>query len=60
MGRVTVAAKVENLADLFAVDQGRLAPEQVRSVEVEDALVDSGAAQLSMPKTMLRCWRRLA
>ncbi len=53
MGRVTVAAKVENLGDLIAVDQGRLAPEEVRSVEIADALVDSGATQLSIPKSML-------
>lgn len=53
MGRVTVAARVENLADLFGVDQGRLAHGDVRTVEIADALVDSGASQLSMPKAML-------
>ena len=53
MGRVTVAARIENLADLFNVDQGIITAEAVRSVEVADALVDSGASQLSMPAPML-------
>ena len=53
MGKVTVAVRIENVVDAFNASQGALAPEQVRSVEVEDAVVDSGATQLSMPKTML-------
>ena len=53
MGKVTVAARVENLEDLFAANRGRLAPEAIRHVEIADAVVDSGATQLSMPMTML-------
>ena len=53
MGRVTVVARIENFEDLFAAKRGRLPTEEVRSVEVADALVDSGASQLSMPRTML-------
>ena len=53
MGRVTVAARVENIGDLFNVDGGRLAPEAVRAVEVADALVDTGATGLSMPRSLL-------
>jgi predicted aspartyl protease len=53
MGKVVVAARIENLSDLFAVDKGLLRPEQVRGVEVADALVDTGASGLSMPKRLI-------
>src|SRR5690606_13870222 len=35
--------------DLYEVQQGRMTAEDVRSVEVEDALVDTGASLLSLP-----------
>jgi predicted aspartyl protease len=53
MGKITVAARVENVGDLLAVDQGQLAPGAVRAVEVPDALVDTGATGLSMPRSLL-------
>jgi len=53
MGKVQVAAKIENLEDLFKADAGTLAPERVRSIEVPDALVDTGAVMLSLPKRMV-------
>jgi hypothetical protein len=53
MGKVTVAAKVENVGDLLDVDQGRRAPAEVRAVDVADALVDTGATGLSMPRSLL-------
>ncbi len=53
MGKVLVAAKIENLSDLFAADQGHLAPGDVRTVEVDDALVNTGATGLSMPRALL-------
>ena len=53
MGRVLVTARIENVGDLLAVDQGRLAPGEVRAVEVADALVDTGATGLSMPQSLL-------
>ncbi len=53
MGKVTVAARVENVGDLLAVNQGRLSPGEVRAVEVADALVDTGATGLSMPRSLL-------
>ena len=53
MGKVLVTAKIENLHDLFKVQQGILKPEEVRSVEVTDALVDTGATTLSMPKRLI-------
>jgi predicted aspartyl protease len=53
MGKVLVTAKIENLEDLFAVNKGLLQPEQVRSLEVTDALVDTGATTLSLPKRLI-------
>src|SRR3954447_9331453 len=38
MGKVLVTATLENLDDLFSVRKGLLADEQVRRVEVNDAL----------------------
>jgi predicted aspartyl protease len=54
MGRVLVTARIENLGDLFNVDQGIKRPEDVRFVEVTDALVDTGATMLSMPGRLIR------
>ncbi len=50
MGKVLVPATIENLDDLFAVEKGLLPDGGVRRVEVEDALVDTGATGLLMPK----------
>ena len=54
MGKVLVAAKIENLADLLEVRQGRLSADQVRSVNVADALVDTGATMLSLPARLIQ------
>ncbi len=53
MGKVIVTAKIQNLEDLFSVRRGALSPEQVRSIEVTDALVDTGATSLSMPRRLI-------
>lgn len=53
MGRVLVAAKIENLNDLFLVSQGLKLPQDVRTVEVPDALVDTGATYLSLPQRFI-------
>lgn len=53
MGKVLVTAKIENWHDVFDVEAGRLATDQVRSLEVADALVDTGATMLSMPKRLI-------
>jgi predicted aspartyl protease len=53
MGRVLVHALIENIGDLIEVERGRLVKENVRAIEVPDALVDNGAWGLSIPKTML-------
>jgi clan AA aspartic protease len=54
MGRVVVPAKIESMEDLDAVAQGRLPRENVRTVEVQDALVDTGATYLSVPRRLIR------
>ena len=53
MGKVIVTAKIENLEDVFKVRQGVMTLDQVRSVEVTDALVDTGATGLMMPKRLI-------
>jgi predicted aspartyl protease len=50
MGKVHVAAQLANLNDMYEVEQGRLPREQVRRLEVTDALVDTGAMFLSLPR----------
>jgi predicted aspartyl protease len=54
VGRVLTEAKIENLKDLWAIEQGLRAPDQARSVTVTDALVDTGATLLSVPTALIR------
>jgi predicted aspartyl protease len=54
MGRVVVEAKVENLIDRVEVDQGHRSEEDVRSVVVPDALIDTGATYLSLPLSLIQ------
>jgi clan AA aspartic protease len=54
MGRVTTAATIENIADLVAVELAVKAPTDVRRVEVNDALVDTGATLLSLPTALIQ------
>src|SRR5215470_8999063 len=53
MGRVVVQAKIENLGEVLLAHRGQLAPEEVHSVEVTDALVDTGATHLCVPSKLL-------
>ncbi len=53
MGKVIVTAKVENMDDLVMVYRGHLKPEEARSVEITDALADTGASTLSLPKRLV-------
>jgi len=53
MGKVIVTARIENLDDLFSVTKGQMNQKQVRSLEVSDALVDTGATNLSMPGRLI-------
>jgi predicted aspartyl protease len=53
MGKVVVSAKIENIEDLYEVDKGQRTVDQVRAVEVNDALVDTAATMLSVPKRVI-------
>lgn len=53
MGRVVVSALVESLEDLYRVHRGELATAQVRRVEIAEALVDTGATGLSLPRRLV-------
>jgi predicted aspartyl protease len=53
MGKVVVTAKIENLEDLFNAGRGLISAGDVRSIEVVDALVDTGATGLLVPKSMI-------
>jgi predicted aspartyl protease len=54
MGRVLTEATIENLKDLWAVEQGLRTADQARHVTVPDALVDTGATLLSLPAGLIR------
>jgi len=53
MGKVTVSAVLENADDLVLVRKGLLSAESVRRVEVVDALIDSGATGLLVPRSLV-------
>ncbi len=53
MGRVLTEATIYNIHDLNEARLGNRTPEQVRKLVVPDALVDTGATTLSMPKSLL-------
>jgi len=53
MGKVVVTAKIENLEDLNNARHGLLPNDQVRRIEVTDAVVDTGATTLLLPKRMI-------
>lgn len=54
MGRVVTAIRVENMEDLFAAKRGLIRQKDVRSVEVKEALVDTGATILSLPTRLIK------
>jgi len=53
MGKVLVEAKIENLSDLMKLREGVFSAEQVRTAEVTNALVDTRATMLSLPKKLV-------
>src|SRR4051794_14191764 len=53
MGKVLVTAKLENIGDIELRERGLIPPEQVRAIEVTDALVDTGATGLLVPKRLI-------
>ena len=53
MGRVTTEATIYNASDHADEQSGKITAEQVRKVVVTDALVDTGATMLAMPKSLI-------
>lgn len=53
MGCVLVEAKIENLGDVVEFRRGSRPEDQVRRLTIDEALVDTGATTLSLPKTMI-------
>ena len=53
VGRVLTEAKIENLKDLWDLEQGLISPDQARSMTVTDALVHTGATLLSLPTALI-------
>jgi predicted aspartyl protease len=53
LGRVLTEATVYNLGDLMEVQRGKLAEKDVRKLVVKEALVDTGATTLAMPRSLL-------
>jgi clan AA aspartic protease len=54
MGRVMTEATIESMDDLWKAKNGLIQPDQVRRVEVKDALVDTGATLLSLPTRLIQ------
>jgi predicted aspartyl protease len=53
VGKVLVAATIENSGDVENVVRGLMTADQVRRIEVLDARVDTGATYLALPKRLI-------
>jgi len=53
MGKVVVPARMENLEDLYEAQKGQRTPQDVRAVAVTDAMIDTGATMLSVPRRLI-------
>ena len=51
--KVFVKARIENLLERYNADQGLLNPEEIRSVEITEAIVDTAASTLFLPKRLV-------
>lgn len=51
--RVVVQITVDNMRDLWEAESGHRDPSDVRSITIEDALVDTGATTLSLPASVI-------
>lgn len=51
--RHTTEIELTNLADFNLANNGVITPEEVRRVTIEDALVDTGATRLCLPKPLI-------
>jgi predicted aspartyl protease len=53
MGRVTTHVRIENASDHWRAHNGEIDQSDVRCVEVDDALIDTGCSSLAMPKRLI-------
>jgi len=53
MGRVIVKAKLWNFGDELDFKKGIIKKEQIRKIEVEEAIVDTGATMLTLPEDIV-------
>jgi predicted aspartyl protease len=53
MGRVTTEATIYNASDHADARVGKISLDTARKIEVADALVDTGATMLAMPKSLI-------
>ena len=53
MGKVLISLTVINHADEIRAEDRTISPEQVRSVELENVLVDTGATTLCLPADVI-------
>ena len=49
----TTKIELANLTDLNLADAGVIRPEEIRRATIENALVDTGATRLSLPKLLI-------
>ena len=54
MGRVIIEALIENIKDVYAVELEVLDAAKARKIQVADALVDTGATLVSLPKRLIK------
>jgi clan AA aspartic protease len=54
VGRVTTSLRIVNVIDEGAAARGLIAEDGVRSVELEEVLVDTGATTLCLPADLVR------
>jgi len=53
MGRITTQLIITNRADQIRAEDGTISPEAVRSVTLDDVLVDTGATTLCLPADVI-------
>jgi clan AA aspartic protease len=53
MGGVAVPVIIESLEDVYRVLRGEIGADQTRRAEITDALVDTGATGLSLPRNLV-------
>ena len=52
--RHTTQIKLANLKDINLAEAGMIKPDEIRELIVENAVVDSGATRLSLPKPLIQ------